>query len=164
MSRLFPKHRYIMNHPLAGRGKIPRKTHTRQMAATARTENKILQNFSFKMNFVKNLNTMVEPLLFFKNNELIYYYYRKTFKKQVLFFVPSEAWHCYNSWFCFFRVNNNLQLSKHWKTFIHIWLWRHTINQLLPIRWWNGVHLVREIFFPARFKCANTFAGALQHR
>ena len=80
-----------MNHPLAGRGKIPRKTLTRQMAATARTENKILQNFSFKMNFVKNLNTIVELLLFFKNNELIYYYYRKTFKKQVLFFVPSEA-------------------------------------------------------------------------
>ena len=161
MSRLFPKHRYIMNHPLAGRGKIPRKTHTRQMAATARTENKILQNFSFKMNFVKNLNTIVELLLFFKNNELIYYYYRKTFKKQVLFFVPSEAWHCYNSWFCFSELTIIYSCQNIEK---HLFISGSGDTPSTNYSQLDGVHLVREIFFPARFKCANTFAGALQHR
>ena len=87
------------------------RQNTRPADGSTGAKIKFQTNFYSKMKFwilsKSRNNSWFARLLFFKNNELIYYY-RKTFKKQVLFFVPSEAWHCYNSWFCFFRVRREL--------------------------------------------------------
>ena len=98
------------------------RQNTRPADGSTRAKMKFQTNFYSKFWILSKSrnNSWFARLLFFKNNELIYYY-RKTFKKQVLFFVPSEAWHCYNSWFCFFRVNNNLQLPNLVKTLKNIY-------------------------------------------
>ncbi len=87
------------------------RQNTRPADGSTGAKIKFQTNFYFKMKFwilsKSRNNSWFARLLFFKNNELIYYY-RKTFKKQVLFFVPSEAWRCCNSWFCFFRVRREL--------------------------------------------------------
>ena len=109
MSRLFLSHRYIINRAEA-RSEGWRQN-TRPADGSTGAKIKFQTNFYSKMKFwilsKSRNNSWVSRLLFFKNNELIYYY-RKTFKKQVLFFVPSEAWRCCNSWFCFFRVRREL--------------------------------------------------------